>query len=102
MPTKQDKRSPDRNGLYHPREVAKKLGVSRATLRRCDQDFGRTAGQIADLTAEQPQWLVDGRAAAAAGKQEQREIGARRERRYEKEAARAQRMLEAYKDGRGL
>lgn len=97
MPTKQDK-----TGVLHPREVARRLGVSRATLRRCEQDVSRTVEQVADLLAEQPQWLVEGRAATAARKQEQRDLGARRERREQKETDRAQRILDAYKDGRGL
>ncbi|WP_433304979.1 DUF5997 family protein [Actinoplanes sp. CA-030573] len=86
----------------HPREVARRLGVSRGTLRRCGEDGNRTVEQIAALIDEQPQWLIEGRAATASRKQQQRELGARRERREQKATADAQRMLDAYKDGRGL
>lgn len=99
MPTKQDK---TREGRIHPREVARRLGVSRATLRRCGQDVGRTVEQIAALLTEQPRWLVEGRAATATRKQEQQDLAARRDGRDLREAARAQRMLDAHKDGRPL
>ncbi|MFF4888552.1 DUF5997 family protein [Micromonospora chersina] len=85
----------------HPREVAKRLGVSRGTLRRCGQDFSRTVEEIADLLSDRPQWLIDGQAAAAARKQQQRDAAALRERRDQQESDRAQRMLWAYKGGCG-
>lgn len=97
MPT-----NPAEPGVLHPRDVARGLGVSRGTLRRCGQDVSRTVEQIAALLAERPQWLTEGRAATAARKREQRELGARGERREQKEMARAQRMLDTDKDGRGL
>ncbi|MET8909988.1 DUF5997 family protein [Micromonospora sp. NPDC004551] len=83
----------------HPREVAKRLGVSRGMLRRCGQDFSRTVEQIADLLSEKPQWLIDGQAATAARKQQQRNAAALRESHHHQESDRAQRMLWAYKDG---
>jgi hypothetical protein len=92
----------DKPEVLHPREVARGLGVSRRALRRCGEDVSRTVEQIAALIAEQPRWLIEGRAATAARKQDQRELGARRKSREPKETARAQRMLDAYKDGRGL
>jgi hypothetical protein len=91
-----------RDGCLHPREVASRLGVRRATLRRCGQDVGRTVEQIADLLTEQPQWLIEGRAATAVSKQLQGEAVGRREMRDQRETDRAQRMLDAYQDGRPL
>jgi hypothetical protein len=47
-----------KNGPFPRDVVARKLGVSNSGLARADVSDSLTAGEIAELLAEQPDWLV--------------------------------------------
>lgn len=82
----------------HPRVAARALGISRMGLRRSGMDRTFTRDELAELTAEPPDWLKQERNAAARVERAEAAACERRRQREQRELEFADAWVRAFKD----